>query len=163
MFKDNNRNTTTRCKICSKLTIKTPKRRRAFIVNFKHIFHLVLVFLMLTFSRQMPAGNGLFRIFFAGLTHKFPMHPFSTHWKLQKSIRFSEVFKGLRKSALATNDLMSATSFYSSNPSEIFEDKYIQNKFCFTRSLTRMKNIRFCQFHTYKWISSSFSMYYMLT
>ena len=27
MFKVNNRNTRTRCEICSKLTIKTPKRR----------------------------------------------------------------------------------------------------------------------------------------
>ena len=33
-----------RCEICSKLTIKTPKRRRrrfgVFIVNFEHISHL---------------------------------------------------------------------------------------------------------------------------
>ena len=48
---------------CSKLTIvtleqgvKTPKRRQwrrfgVFIVNFEHILHLVLVFLMLTLSR----------------------------------------------------------------------------------------------------------------
>ena len=40
----------------SKLTIKTPERRhwrrsRVFIVNFKHISHLVLVFLLLTLSR----------------------------------------------------------------------------------------------------------------
>ena len=42
MFKVNNRNNKTRCKICSKLTIKTPERRQwrlsgVFIVNFKHI------------------------------------------------------------------------------------------------------------------------------
>ena len=39
-FKVNNRNTRTRCEICSKLTIKTPERRRrsgVFIVNFEHI------------------------------------------------------------------------------------------------------------------------------
>ena len=41
MFKANNRNTKTRCEICSKLTIKIPKRRHwrrsgAFIVNFEH-------------------------------------------------------------------------------------------------------------------------------
>ena len=29
MFKVNNRNTRTRCEICSKLTIKTPERRQA--------------------------------------------------------------------------------------------------------------------------------------
>ena len=50
MFKVNNRNTRTRCEICSKLTIKTPERwqwRRSgvFIVNFEHISHLALVFL----------------------------------------------------------------------------------------------------------------------
>ena len=56
ILKVNNRNTRARCEICSKLTIKTPERdywRRSgvFIVNFEHISHLVLVFLLLTFSR----------------------------------------------------------------------------------------------------------------
>ena len=51
-----NRNTKTRCEICSKLTIKTPERwywRRSdvFIVNFEHISQIILVFLMLTLSR----------------------------------------------------------------------------------------------------------------
>ena len=45
---DNNRNTRTRCEICSKLTIKTSKRchwhrSSVFIVKFKHILHLVLI------------------------------------------------------------------------------------------------------------------------
>ena len=52
MFKVNNRNTRRRCEICSKLTIKVSERRQSrcsgvFIVNFKHISHLVLVFLLL--------------------------------------------------------------------------------------------------------------------
>ena len=51
----NNRNTRTRCEICSKLTRKTPERRHrrsgVFLVNFEHISHLVLVFLLLTLSR----------------------------------------------------------------------------------------------------------------
>ena len=56
MFKVSNRNTRARCEICSKLTMKTPERhhwRRSgvFIVNFEHILHLVLVFLLLTLSR----------------------------------------------------------------------------------------------------------------
>ena len=38
MFKVNNRNTLTRCEICE-------------IVNFEHISHLVIVFLLLTLSR----------------------------------------------------------------------------------------------------------------
>ena len=41
----NNRNTKTRCEICSKLTIKTPERHHwrcsgVFIVNSEHISHL---------------------------------------------------------------------------------------------------------------------------
>ena len=56
LFKVNNRNTRTKCEICSKLTINTPERRQwrrsgVFIVNFEHISHLVLVFLLLTLSR----------------------------------------------------------------------------------------------------------------
>ena len=55
MFKVNNRNTRTRCEIRSELTIKIPERRHwrrpgIFIVNFEHIAHLVLVFLLLTLS-----------------------------------------------------------------------------------------------------------------
>ena len=44
----------------SKLTIETPERRHwrrsgVFRVNFGHISHLVLVFLLLILSRYMPA------------------------------------------------------------------------------------------------------------
>ena len=44
-----------RCEICSKLTIKIPERRQwrrsgIFIVNFEHISHLALVFLLLTLN-----------------------------------------------------------------------------------------------------------------
>ena len=53
LLKVNNRNTRKRCEICSKLTIKIPERRQwrrsgIFIVNFEHILHLALVFLLLT-------------------------------------------------------------------------------------------------------------------
>ena len=55
MLKVNSRNTRTRCEICSKLTIKISERRHwrrsdIFIVNFEHISHLVLVFLMLALN-----------------------------------------------------------------------------------------------------------------
>ena len=48
-------NTRTRCEICSKLTLKIPKRRHwrrsgVFIVNFEYISHVVLVFLLLTLN-----------------------------------------------------------------------------------------------------------------
>ena len=61
LLKVNNRNTRTMCEICSKLTIKTPERRLASLtlltfVNFEHISHLALVFLLLTLNMQLPAG-----------------------------------------------------------------------------------------------------------
>ena len=42
--------------MCSQLTIKTPERRQlrpsgVFIVNFEHISHLSLVFLLLTLNK----------------------------------------------------------------------------------------------------------------
>ena len=39
------------------------------------------------------------------LIHSFPMHRFSTSWKHQKTVRFSDVFKGWRKGALGTSGL----------------------------------------------------------
>ena len=55
LLKVNYRTTRTRCEICLKLIIKIPERcqwRRSgiFIVNFEHISHLVLVFLLLTLN-----------------------------------------------------------------------------------------------------------------
>ena len=50
MFKVNNRNTKTRCEVCSKLTIKTPDDALpsgAYIVYFEPISLLTLVFLLL--------------------------------------------------------------------------------------------------------------------
>ena len=51
MFKVNNKNTRAKCKICSKLTVKTPERCHwrcsvVFIVNFEHISNLGPVFLL---------------------------------------------------------------------------------------------------------------------
>ena len=55
LLKVNKRNTRTRCEVCSKLTIKTPERRYwhcsgVLIVNFEHILHFVLIFLLLTLN-----------------------------------------------------------------------------------------------------------------
>ena len=47
LLKVNNRNTRKRCEICSGV----------FIVNFEHILHLVLVFLLLTLNMQLPTGK----------------------------------------------------------------------------------------------------------
>ena len=56
MFKINNRNTRTRCEICSKLTMTTRewhqwRRSGVFIVNFEHISYLIQVFLLLIFEQ----------------------------------------------------------------------------------------------------------------
>ena len=50
------------CKICSKLAIKTAKRRRlrrfgVFMATFEHISQLALVFLLLTLNMQFPTGK----------------------------------------------------------------------------------------------------------
>ena len=60
-YKFNNRNNRTKHELCSELTIKTPEQCHwrccgVFIVNFQHISHLVLVFLLLTWSRLMLAA-----------------------------------------------------------------------------------------------------------
>ena len=55
LFKFNNKNTRKRCEMCLKLTIKTRERcqwRRSgvFIVNFWHVSHLFLVFLLVSLN-----------------------------------------------------------------------------------------------------------------
>ena len=56
LFKVNNRNTGERCEICLKLTLKTLEQRHwfhsvVFIVNFEHISHISLAFLLLTLNQ----------------------------------------------------------------------------------------------------------------
>ena len=56
LYTVNYRNTRKRYEICSKVTIKTPKRRQGgrsgvIIVYFEHISHLFLVFLLLHLSK----------------------------------------------------------------------------------------------------------------
>ena len=54
LLKINNRNTRTRCEVCSKLTIKIPElrqwRRSGLFVNCEHISHFLLVFLLLSLN-----------------------------------------------------------------------------------------------------------------
>ena len=55
-LKVNNRNTRTRCEICSKLTKKTPERHHCrwsgvFIINFENISHLAVLFLLLALNK----------------------------------------------------------------------------------------------------------------
>ena len=56
LFEVNDKITGKRCEICSKLKIKSIERRSdVFIVNFDHISHLFLVFLLLARDKQMFA------------------------------------------------------------------------------------------------------------
>ena len=64
LLKVNNINTRTKWEICSKLIIKIPERRYwrhsgIFIVNFEHISHLVLVFLLLTLKCNCWLGRNV--------------------------------------------------------------------------------------------------------
>ena len=57
-WKSTIRNTRKPCRICSKLTIKTPERGHwrcsvVLIVNFEHDSHIFLVFLLLTLNKEM--------------------------------------------------------------------------------------------------------------
>ena len=61
ILKVSNRNCRKIYEKCSKSTIKTPKRRQLrrsgiFIVNFEHISHLFLVFLLSTLNKLMFTG-----------------------------------------------------------------------------------------------------------
>ena len=40
-----------------KINNKDRRRSGVFIVNFEHISHLILVFLLLTLNMQLPAGS----------------------------------------------------------------------------------------------------------
>ena len=62
LFKVTNRNTRNESGICSKLTIKTPKRRHwrrsgIFIVNSEYISYFFPVLLLLTLNKQILAGG----------------------------------------------------------------------------------------------------------
>ena len=62
LLRVNNRNIRKRCEIFSKLTINTPERRHwqrsgDFMVNFEHISHVSLVFLLLNFNNKCKLGS----------------------------------------------------------------------------------------------------------
>ena len=51
LIKTNNRNTRKRCELWSSYNKNTRRRFGVFIVNFEHISHLFLVFLLLTLNK----------------------------------------------------------------------------------------------------------------
>ena len=101
LLKINNRNTRTRCEICSKLAIKTPERCQwcrpgVFIVNFEHIPHFVLVFLLLTLNMSRPTG-----IIDQLIIYSRSEHYWLNYWFLYDEVeiigRFSEWWRYISK------------------------------------------------------------------
>ena len=71
LLRVNNRNIRARCEMCSKVTIKTSEQRQwhhsgAFIVNFEHISHLFLVFLLSSLNMLTIFTKSLHHIYFTG-------------------------------------------------------------------------------------------------
>ena len=61
----NNRDSRRKCEICSKLNIKTPERRQChrssvFIVNFEHILHIALLFLIVQECIKLTCADWVF-------------------------------------------------------------------------------------------------------
>ena len=71
LLKVNNRNTRTRCKICSKLTIKTPKRRQQIIYfrSFQMVSDCFSLFLTLVGSPLIQVWRSFLRNTFNVHTH----------------------------------------------------------------------------------------------
>ena len=83
LFKVKNRNRK-RCEIRSKLTIKIPERRQwrcsgVFIVNFRHISYLSLVFQLLNLNRRLFSGMTNLNIVSEMLEWRF--QKFSQHYQ----------------------------------------------------------------------------------
>ena len=119
MFKVDNKNTRKTCEICSKLTIRTPERCYwhrfgLFIVNFEHISHSALVFLLLTLSKQMPAGqtytcwNWLDKKFYLKWLHYLPR---SCVFLLVSSLHSLEWLRNIFNICDALHDLVSFVQF----------------------------------------------------
>ena len=92
LFKVNNRNTRKRCGICQW------RRSGAFIVNFEHIFHLFLVFLLLNLNSYMFAGKASEDI---AQNMKFSVNYFSS--KCDQICRFLRIWSHLLKKSLMKN------------------------------------------------------------
>ena len=84
----------TMCEICSKLTIKTPERRKwrrwscpgVSVINFEQISHIALVFLLLTLNKWMPAGTVTWKKrkllkLWDNITKQLNNEPFTLGWR----------------------------------------------------------------------------------
>ena len=73
------------------------------IKNWLKLINFFLFGLISTFKTRLLITNYL--------TQFFPMHPSSTPWKHQKTLRFFDVFRGQRKGAWRTIGLITNTKF----------------------------------------------------
>ena len=101
LLKFNNKNSRKMCEIFWKLTIKTTQRRQwrcsgVFIVNFKHILHLFVMFLLLTLSKQILAEYNVNSSYLAHSSQCNITSPPENSW-------FSDVVRGYRNAALRRN------------------------------------------------------------
>ena len=71
-------------------------------VRGKNLYHFGNCLKYFCFSKELSSN---FASNLSKLTHLFPIHPFSTSWKHQKTSGFSDVFRGWRKAALETSGL----------------------------------------------------------
>ena len=65
LFKVKSKSTKKRCETCSKLAKKISEQshlRRVYIVNFEHILHIFLVFLLLTLNKKVLAETRIMTI-----------------------------------------------------------------------------------------------------
>ena len=83
-----------------------------FIVSCSGLTQSNAILTVLANKKNAPLEFFLFSIsmtiaivYFLNLTRWFPLHTFSTSWKHQKTLRFSDVFRELRKGELGTNGL----------------------------------------------------------
>ena len=96
LLKFKNWNHRTWCGICSKLTFKTPERRQwrrfgVFIVNFEHISRAALVFLLLTYSMQLPAGRCYEVLSLKKANHFYRNRGEMVHFKMKISLLQVEI------------------------------------------------------------------------
>ena len=77
------------------------RARKIFVSSYESSYEFYEKFTKLIFTHKTNVQKQVFSIqklsqesfFFTKLTHSFPMHPSSTPWKHQKTLRFSNVFR----------------------------------------------------------------------
>ena len=86
------------------------------------------------------------------LTHLFPMHPFSNLWKHQKTVRFSDVFRGFEERSIGNKwvkcEIFSWSFLWSSR---IFLESHKNEKWLFLFHTLKIQN--FLHVQLFVWIT----------